>query len=172
MQAAKICSIPAFGRPQLPCHCTRDSETHTHPSHLSCSPLTSPISCLCLLPLALSSPISRVHSNARVGVRAHCCRCSPGSSGGADAEQEGSCRTEKVLQWAGKGDNKQNMVCFISCRAGGHGNGWVLGSRKLPFFLSFICPGVSLQLAAYLLATVCRWPVACTSAMQRVLYGC
>ena len=113
MQAAKICSIPAFGRPQLPCHCTRDSETHTHPSHLSCSPLTSPISCLCLLPLALSSPISRVHSNARVGVRAHCCRCSPGSSGGADAEQEGSCRTEKVLQWAGKGDNKQNMLCFI-----------------------------------------------------------
>ena len=62
--------------------------------------------------------------------------------------------------YSGQAKVTTNKICFalfsflLSCRADGHGNGWVLGSRKLPFFLSFICPGVSLQLAACLLATV------------------
>ena len=94
---------------------------------------------------------------------------------GAQEEQMQSRRAPAGLKrfYSGQAKVTTNKICFalfsflLSCRADGHGNGWVLGSRKLPFFLSFICPGVSLQLAAYVLAAcVSRWPVACASAMQ------
>jgi hypothetical protein len=113
----------------------REGETHTRTLGIfSCSPLTSPISCLSLSPpgysplLLLPSQLRRrgtstsKHSSSssiggqqalRWGASAHCCRCSPGGC---------RSRTEKVTVWAGQRwqETKHALAffrSFVPCRA-------------------------------------------------------
>jgi hypothetical protein len=74
------------------------------------------------------------------------CLCLPAASARARQEQgslqfaAAAARAENWKRFTVRRQNKQNMPCFSPllqlsrARAPWPGNGWVLGSRKLPFF--------------------------------------